>query len=282
MHRRWWLNPLISALLAALLLGLGELVLRAAGWPDPGLYEGDPGSLWTLRPDLDPREVPFPERGASFSVQTSAAGFRGPLPPPGATAVMGDSTSFGWGVTEDEAWPARLAARTGGPVLNAGVPGYSTHQGLLTIDRVLALQPARVIFAFLVRDADPAPAPDHLRPLRRPPDLRLIAALRLLRRPAGPAPAPAGDAQRVPPERYVANLRQLAAAARAAGATPVVLAFPMLAPPEAHLRALDELATELPVLRPALPADSFFPEDPIHLTPAGHARLAEAVAGALP
>lgn len=270
-------NLLFSALTALLLLGGMEGVLRVLGWPDPGLYAGDPASVWWLRPSLPERAVPFPERGTTFGVRTSAAGFRGPEPEPGAWLALGDSTTFGWGVEEDEAWPARLAALRGGPVTNGGVPGYSTAQGLARLDAALALRPSHVLLAYLVRDADPAPRPDAARPGRAPPELYLLRAVRRAGGPRAPA-APQGATVRVPPAQYLANLRALVERVRAAGATVEVLAFPMLRPPAAHLAALEVLAQEVPVLRPSLPADSFFPEDPIHLTPEGHLRLAQALA----
>ncbi|MCK6525458.1 GDSL-type esterase/lipase family protein [Myxococcota bacterium] len=274
-------NLLFSTIFAAAVLGGAELILRMTGWPDPGIYGGDPSSLWWLRPSLSPRDVPFPERGTTFSVRTSALGYRGDDPVVGAWICLGDSTTFGWGVEEDEAWPARLSAALGRPVANAGVPGYSSHQGLLTLNNALSVRPERVLVAYLVRDADPAMAPDHSRAVRSPPDLRLLAALRLLRpRPQGQA-APAGVTERVPPDRYLANLRSLKAQIESAGAAVTFIAFPMQRRPEGHLAALQTFSAEAQVLTPSLPAAAFFAEDPIHLTPDGHAQLARQLAEAL-
>lgn len=278
-------NLLFSVLTALGLLGGAELCLRLVGWPDPGLYAGDPGSVWWLRPGLPPREVPFPEGSSTFTVRTNSLGFRGPEPTPGAWLCLGDSTTFGWGVEEDEAWPAQVAALRGEPVINGGTPGYSSFQGLARLDHALSTRPARVILAFLVRDADAAPVPDHLRRARTAPDLHLLRALTRARgqRSAGP---PTGPSLRVPPEQYGKNIHQLITRTQAAGAEVAVLAFPMQRPPEAHLAALEAgLLREtpgVPLLRPALPADSFFPNDPIHLTPEGHRRLAQAVVEAWP
>ena len=275
-------NLLFSTIFAAALLGGAELLLRVLGWPDPGIYAGDPGSLWWLRPSLPARAVPFPERGVSFTVRTNRLGYRGGDPPEGAWMCLGDSTTFGWGVEEDEAWPARLAAALGRPVTNAGVPGYTSHQGLLTLENALSARPSRLLVAYLVRDADPAPAPDHSRAPRATPDLRLLTALRQLRpRPKGPAAAPSGPTTRVPPDRYLTNLRALKAQAEAAGVAVTFVAFPMQRRPEAHLDALKTLSAEALVLSPALPAAAFFAEDPIHLTADGHDQLARQLAEAL-
>lgn len=65
-------------------------------------------------------------RTRSFSVRTNRHGLRGPeiaLPAPGPRVLaVGDSVTFGWGVEEEQSWPARLADELGVEVLNAGVP----------------------------------------------------------------------------------------------------------------------------------------------------------------
>jgi lysophospholipase L1-like esterase len=272
-------NLLFGALTAGALLGAIELGLRVAGWPDPGIYDGDLAGLWTLRANLPEREVPFKERGTTFRVRTNAHGWRGGAVAADALLCLGDSTTFGWGVEESEAWPARLAEKLGIPVNNGGVPGYTTHQARLTIDAALTTKPRRVLLSFLVRDADRAPMPDAERPTPRPPPaLQLLKAVRALR-PRSDA-SPAGPAIRVPPEAYVANLRDLVARVRAAGSEPVLLAFPMVAPPGDHLAALATVEG-VAILRPELPSSAFFAEDPVHLTPAGNDALAGLLADAL-
>jgi lysophospholipase L1-like esterase len=121
--------------------------------------------------------------------------------------------------------------------------------------------------------------PDRLRPTPpRAPDLQLVRALRALRPPPAPPPGPTC---RVPPLEYGANVRTLVDRIRADGAVPYVLAFPMVDPPAAHLAALGAVGDAAPVWAPTLPADAYFAEDPIHLTPTGNDRLAELVAAAL-
>ncbi len=272
-------NLAFSVLLAGVVLGLLESGLRLFGIPDPGLYAGDVGSLWTLRAEMPSRQVPFRERGTSFAVRTNRLGFRGEEPASGGIVCLGDSTTFGWGVEEEEAWPARLAALLGEATVNGGVPGYSTVQGLATLDTALSLRPRLVVVAYLVRDAELGQGPDRLRVAGvAPPSLALFRLIRELR---GARPAPPGTTFRVPPEEYAANVRELARRIREAGSEVQVLAFPMRTPPVAHLTALQALRTDVPILAPSLPDESFFVEDPIHLTPAGNAALAEQVAAAL-
>jgi lysophospholipase L1-like esterase len=275
--RRFLRNLAFSLLVAGLVLGGLEIGLRLAGWPDPGIYAGDPAILWWLRPSLAPRPLPFAEAGSSFSVRTNSLGFRGPEPVPGGVLCLGDSTTFGWGVEEEQAWPARLAALTGAPVVNGGVPGYSTVQGLARVDLALSIRPKVVILAYLVRDAELAPIPDRLR--RPSPQIQILKAMRALR-----SARPGGDASgvpRVPPEEYRENVERLVAEVKAVKAAPVLLAFPTSPArpaPEGWLQVLRTMNAGILLIEPSLPADDFFEADPMHLDVAGNDALARVVA----
>ncbi len=254
-----------------------EAGLRLVGFPDPGIYAGDPGSVWWLQPELEARSVEAREIGRSFTVRTNRLGCRGPAPESGGLACLGDSTTFGWGVEEDEAWPARLAQHLGQVVLNAGVPGHSTHQGLATMDRALSVEPHTVILGYIVRDAELATAADADR--RAQPPIRILRAMSALRR--APRPSSEGELFRVPPPAYRENLEAMLTRVERAGARPVLLAFPMQRPSPPHLDVLRSLAPRALVLEPHLSEDEFFDEDPLHLTAAGNDRLAQLVAEAL-
>jgi acyl-CoA hydrolase len=52
-----------------------------------------------------------------------------PLPAGAAVLVVGDSITAGYGVAQGEAWPARLAERTGWNVIAAGINGDRTAGG---------------------------------------------------------------------------------------------------------------------------------------------------------
>ena len=79
----------------------------------------------------DPSEVRCTERFSKikhrrhFEVSTNSLGLRGvEIPEDGKTRILclGDSVTFGWGVKEDETYPARLAQELNVNVINAGVP----------------------------------------------------------------------------------------------------------------------------------------------------------------
>ena len=51
------------------------------------------------------------------------------LPAGSVVLVIGDSISAGYGVEPDDAWPARLAQRTGWHIVAAGINGDRTSGG---------------------------------------------------------------------------------------------------------------------------------------------------------
>jgi lysophospholipase L1-like esterase len=96
------------------------------------------------------------------SYRINSRGFRGPEPslprPPGEFRIVtvGDSITFGWELSEDEAtYPGQLQALLAGRlapggrtfrVVNAGVPRYTSEQVLrLLRDRVLDLEPDLIV-----------------------------------------------------------------------------------------------------------------------------------------
>lgn len=167
-------------------LGAAELALRLAGYrydaaasmastADAGeanelgqseFYAPDPDLLWTLRPS-----TVIDAEGFGFCrARTNSDGLRGPALPgakaPGEFRVLclGDSVTFGL-CLEDGLAPPRLledalraapefAGRTV-RVINAGVPGYSSVQGMRLLERLLHLEPDVVIFWFGMNDAGP-------------------------------------------------------------------------------------------------------------------------------
>lgn len=70
-----------------------------------------------------------------------------------ALVAFGDSLTSGYQMDEGESYPAQLSARIGRPILNRGVSGDSTAEGLARLDRdVLAENPRIVIVALGAND----------------------------------------------------------------------------------------------------------------------------------
>ncbi len=174
---------LALALGTAAALGAGELLVRAAGAPEVapvrrGRFQlsSNPRLLFEPVPDLafagDPRSF-FEYEGRSnrlgYRDRDHSVG-----KPPGVyrIAVLGDSIAAGYRIRRSEdTFPAQLEARLrrqGLPVevLNFGVSGYNTMQEVETLRvRALRFNPDLVLVAYCHND-------------RRPPDPRILAALR--------------------------------------------------------------------------------------------------------
>jgi lysophospholipase L1-like esterase len=155
----------------AVFLAAGEILARTFDVVDRlngysrKLYvaSGDPALPYVLRPG-------FTGQVRGMPVRVNALGLRGPeanaVPAPGVrrVLVLGDSSTFGEGVRDDETFPARLAAELAArrpaawEVLNAGVQGYNTATELAWLERRgFALRPALVIVAFNLNDYDDTP-----------------------------------------------------------------------------------------------------------------------------
>jgi lysophospholipase L1-like esterase len=173
---------LADAVAIALLELVAGVVLHATSWKpravdfghvefhDTASYVRDDELFWRLRPDQ--------EIAASYSgsaprgrIHVNRFGYRGPdvadAPGPDVIrlACLGGSNTFGWQVADDETYPHYLAEilnRDGigagrVEVVNAGIPGYSSFQGVGLLDEVLnRLSPRLVTLAFGANDCAPA------------------------------------------------------------------------------------------------------------------------------
>lgn len=170
-------KALKALVIAALALALCELALRIAfhpGFEFLRLTGDDPYQWSRFRPGAD--EQVTVKTGLSilrrnpdyrYRVRINSQGLRAdrdyaPRPAAGTLRVvcLGDSITFGWGVEGGFTWPALLEAllnRTGGTraeVINAGMPGYTSRQGLIWADReLLGLQPTVLIVQFGFNDS---------------------------------------------------------------------------------------------------------------------------------
>ena len=164
-------------------LGAGELVVRAVGAPEVapvrrGRFQlsADPRLVFEPVPDLaftgDPRYF-FEYEGRSNRLGYRDRDHAG-AKPPGIyrIVVLGDSIAAGYRISRlEDTFPALLEARLrreGFPVevLNFGVSGYNTMQEVETLRvRALRFDPDLVLVAYCHND-------------RRPPDPRIVAALR--------------------------------------------------------------------------------------------------------
>lgn len=182
--------PILSVLIALVAVGVGawvvsqrhgdrivsETITREA----PELGQG----AHLLLPDLDKAVVTVPDRPhdpsevraadrferitrlRSFEVSTNSQGFRGPEVGQKAgfrIVCLGDSVTFGWGVTHAQSYPARLGEALGVEVINTGVPAMKPSSMAAFASTALAeLQPDLVLFTRRPNHMSPDPYRDFL------------------------------------------------------------------------------------------------------------------------
>jgi lysophospholipase L1-like esterase len=245
------------ALSLAVVVGGAEAILAAAGLPAPTtfvdggggdaeivdrrVYDVDPSLLW--RPHRS-ATLDFPE-AAFVRVHTNAHGLRGADRDDEAAKsrlrvlCMGDSITFGVSLADDETYPARLerALRDRlGPdvapvVVNAGVPGYSSVQGMRLLDELASFKPDVVVWWFGMNDGKPAPGgPDSKLHV---PDassgggvLSFFRRLRTIRFAESIGASLGGAATRVSPDEARETTAALAARAAAGGPTTLFVRCP--------------------------------------------------------
>ncbi|RME33163.1 MAG: arylesterase [Gammaproteobacteria bacterium] len=166
-----------------------------------------------------------------------------PLPREGVILAFGDSLTFGSGASGGESYPAVLEQLTGRKVINAGIPGETTAEGLERLPALLD---------------------------RHRPDLLLLCegGNDMLRR--------------LDPGEAEANLRRMIGEARRRGVPVLLIAVPRpgLLLSDAGFYARLARESRVPLLADALPrilADEALKSDPVHPNAAGYRKLAEAV-----
>jgi len=188
----------MALIFSLVLLGLLELSIRAVTGildlnldvvvvhPELGraelkrqIYVRDRYLLWRMKPGLEgefvsPVVVPEGRRRPKFEVITNSRGFQGQefeeRKPEGVLRIvcMGNSSTFGWGVPPDSSYPRLLEKileeSSGGDVevINAGVPGYSSLQGLVLFEREIStLEPDIVTVSYGANDGHMTSSTDY-------------------------------------------------------------------------------------------------------------------------
>jgi lysophospholipase L1-like esterase len=118
------------------------------GHSDPPVLQADP-DLGSVLPANHHARLERPGDDVAFTYTTDEHGFRNPSPwPPSADLVaIGDSMTFGYGVEDQQAWPALLAQQLPGRrVINLGLNGAGPQQYLKIYEKFgETLHPALVL-----------------------------------------------------------------------------------------------------------------------------------------
>lgn len=232
-----------------------EGVLRATGYHYSPVKIGD-GIAGDFREEhafhdrhlvYDPELIWRPLSGqfSPFNPQ----GFRGvpvQVPKPaGKTRIfaLGDSNTFGWDVDEGVNWPAQLngmLSAGGAPieVINAGVWGYTSYQGLARFKELLAFEPDIILVSFggndahqvRVTDADYVRSHDRIDRMTHASRKLRVAQLAVAGWDlVGTAAAHSkGLVARVSLDDYRSNLKQMIALGQGRGITVVLLTRPFI------------------------------------------------------
>jgi len=126
-----------------------------------------PGLHYELRPGAEKTYRPKRQQGAELPIHVNRFGMRGRefervKGDARRVAVLGDSTTFGYGVSDDESYPAVLEALLNDrdpdhsyQVLNFGVAGYGTTEEALVLEhKALPFEPDAIVVGYNLNDPD--------------------------------------------------------------------------------------------------------------------------------
>jgi lysophospholipase L1-like esterase len=246
-------------------------------------FEYDPYLIWRPRKNVTPFNSSS-YRGGELNTPKPSGEFR--------IFAIGDSNTLGWLGEGDFNWPAylqdRLAReRFGVVVVNAGVYGYSSFQGLRQLNQALPLQPDMALVSFGWNDGLRVTVSDTEFVDRGIRAWRLDEALMpwrtgqvLLAAYDGFASRPAGLIPRVSVEEYRDNLVRMIALAHEHGIQIVLLTRPFKPGSFEQSYNLTVLEVSKATRIPVVDVYAYFanrPElfkDDSHFTEAGHILMA--------
>jgi lysophospholipase L1-like esterase len=173
MSRRWFLHLAVLATSAGLALVVAELVVRAFDLaPTAGITIADAPTFARIPGVFTPsrrwRDVGFTVR---YDASIDSLGYRGAERDPTTSAnalrivFVGDSFAFGFGVQDEDTWPAQLEAALAcdRPVVvyNAGIPGGSLPEAIAMADRARPLRPHAIVAELTANDVRDLVGPTH-------------------------------------------------------------------------------------------------------------------------
>jgi lysophospholipase L1-like esterase len=227
------------------------------------VYDLDHELFWRFRPDRDVSSA----RYSALTYHINKLGFRGDEPHKDGSrriVALGNSCTFGWSVRQEYVWTTKLDqmlnAESGGKaweVINAGVPGYSSHQGRILCSKLLEnLKPQILLIMFGWNDHWTAGSAGIDREVEMPHPIALKAinmlapfkTFHLMRKMALGTEEPSPDvtintlagARRVPTDQFRENLNAIIDSALNYSATPI-LVVPPIAPDTVTTRELQSI-----------------------------------------
>ena len=269
-----WKAALFALIPLVVVFGAAEGVLIAMDYPPKSAVVGPHGDndYWIVEPNLKDSSFLHKELGTYFYVSTNDRSMRYHDTPVGRQdgvlriMALGDSTTFGWGVNDADTYPQVLEGLLKGKapgmdiqVINGGVMGYSTFQGLHHMrKRVMAYEPDIYLFGYIVQDARRSPISDRDQAISHRASelweanplynwrtyLWMRNTYQKYRSARREDEAKDGETWRVPPTEYADNLKELAHLAQEADGMPVLFGFPLevVGYTKAHREVMAEVA----------------------------------------
>jgi lysophospholipase L1-like esterase len=256
---------LMTLLVTLFFLGVIEGVAGIYLWSQPNIYQGDLGSFWQLRPNLEHK---VEQDEYNFTIRTNSLGLRD-TEPQGTERwlFLGCSTTLGWGVEQEQGFVDILDRKLDADIINGGQPGWTTQQALMGMSIFKELNPQRIFIGFGVRDAQLSYIADReARPKPAAFSLNVLKVLGTL----APKREQTGDKRRVSVEHFERNLRLIEKSFPQADVE--FYRFPQLKLEAEYDRVITSLDGSIPR---GFQPQHFFEEDTIHLNQAGHQKLAE-------
>lgn len=156
-------NKWVPALCLLFSIGCGEIVLQChLHFNQSSYFRPHPTLHWVVRSNL----VDFPNETGGGILNTNEDGLRGAeaRKPKGdrfRILVLGDSSNFGHGVSEDEMWSEQLEQilhKSGYPeveVLNGSCPGWTTYQAVEVLNHQYSKYKPDLVIAGFNNDSGP-------------------------------------------------------------------------------------------------------------------------------
>lgn len=267
---------ILQKLLMSALLSIGLLCcLEFIAWTQlpSDIYTGDPAYFWKLKSNLT-RQID--NENHPFLLETNQHGYRDDEWGTGQRWLfLGCSTTLGWGVERGEGFVSILDTHfMDVDVMNGGQPGWSTQQVLLNIEEFQSFEPTKVFIGLGVRDAQQSPREDKTaKPSTWIARTNLFTLLQKLKsKPSSQSASiavSAADQFRVSPTDFKESLLTIQRAFPTADIQ--LYEFPQVDFSSQHSEVLTQLQawkTE------GFSGADFFHDDPVHLTPDGHHKLA--------
>ena len=306
---------LFSLLPVFLLFLISEIVLHVMNWPKITAAFEHNAPFWSTDPDLKMKKFSHKEEQSYFLVSTNEDGLRNTSE--NITSLetskkriltLGCSTTFGWGVSDQESYPAVLQKLIqnkddGYEVVNGGQPGFTSFQGLWFWNKILKhYTPDIVLIGYIVQDSRKAAYSDKSQAILQGDNRYLkdhilyrsksYLALRSLlggvqiRAKERKQGDDSTGVYRVSEEEYEINLREMVRNVQSIDAIPILFGYPLEREgyTKQHRQKLKDLATEIDVLHfdpqkqmeeASRQTQMYFSRDRGHANVMGNAKIAE-------